>query len=132
MSIFIDMKITRNEIKEIIKNFLLSERLEEDSRTDSTYTLHNAKESNPVGEMGIDPNDLKHELLMQFETTAKSLIDFLKNSRIMREIAAELSSAEADGFIEGDFGTKMWHSIKSFDREARFLVHSWNELNKIQ
>ena len=130
------MIITQSRLRKIIKEeaAYLARFLNEDSvdPEGTRYTVDKARNAEEPGMMGIDPADMKNQILEQFSTTANSLVNLLKDIRIMREMAAEMSQMEAEDHIPGDFGTKMWHGVSSVDRLARSLVKRWNKLNNIK
>lgn len=125
------IRTSKKNLEKLIREEVIR-ALMEDEPGDRTVTLHGAREGQPPGEMGISPEALNAELLSQFTITANSLVELLRSARTMRELAAELSDMEAEGYVEGDFGTRMWNALKEFDVQARDLVGAWNVLDQIQ
>ena len=128
-----ESRVMRAMPKVIREHKGLKAMLQEDWRDPegSRYTVHKAMDAEEPGMMGIDPVDMKQQLLQQFSTTANALVKLLKEVRIMREMAGEMSQMEAEGALDGDFGTRMWHGVQTVDRLARSMVRDWNSLNDI-
>lgn len=124
------IRTKKSKLKKLIEEKVSS--ILEDEMVDNAFTLHKAKEGGEPGAMGIDPRDMKDHLLQQFTVAAGSLVDFLREVRVMREIAAEYSDMEAQEALPGEFGTKMWHALKEIDMKAKELVQDWNGLDEIQ
>jgi len=132
--IVIVMLVSKHNLRKLIREAIKEEFLKEDSwdQEGTRYTIDKAKSGEEPGIMGIDPDDMKDQILDQFSVTAGSLVNFIKEVRVMREMAGEMSQMEAEGAISGDFGTRMWHAISSVDRAARLIVKKWNNLNNIK
>lgn len=121
------MKIAKSYLRRLIK-----EVIQEDWRDDSSYTISKAKTGEEPGYMGVDPEDIKDQILDQFSITGQSIVELIKQIRIMKELASEMSNMEAEGYIEGDFGTKTWHEIRAVDSIVRGMVKDWNKIGSIQ
>lgn len=99
--------------------------------SNDSYTLHKARDAESVGEMGIDPHDIRSHVLQQFTITGKALVGFMRELRTLRELSAEMSQFEAEGYLEGDWGTQMWDASKRVQRATRAFVREWNALSEV-
>lgn len=118
------IKLTEQQLKSLVKHILIEDRM-----SDREITLHKPVQG-AVGEMGVDPKDLDLELSQQFTQTGHKIVDLWRSLRILREIAAEMSDMEAEGFIEGDVGTRMHNKLENVTDELRNFVYMWNNLDK--
>jgi hypothetical protein len=119
------IKATKTELKEAIRKHI-KRMMMEDQRTDRLFQLDAPQDE--MDDMGIDPDDMERELDQQYSLTAEKLVDFVRQIRSLREMAAEMSKMEAEGVKEGSTGTDMWNALIDLYQDVKKVAAGWSEL----